>query len=149
MPGPLLIKFYYHKFFKLSLAIIITVLTLVSCDHITSFNDGKNVRDIGLTCWYHLTNIIPYRISHESMRQGIIALSCLFVCLFVCFFVCIVCLFLLFFVFFFFGFSFCRVILLVFLGWKRWNQFYHYNISGPEKVSNYNGLTQMGLISLQ
>ena len=34
-------------------------------------------------------------------------------------------------------------------GWKRWNQFYHYNITGRGEILSYNGLRQMGLISLQ
>ena len=60
------------------------------------------------------------------------------------FFVFVCCLFVLFcFV------LFCGVILLFFSGWKRWNQFYHYNISGRGEILNYNGLRQMGLISLQ
>ena len=60
---------------------------------------------------------------------------CLFVCLFVfvCFFV-FVCLF--------------RVILLFLSGWKKWNQFYRYNISGSWEILNYNELRQMGWISL-
>ena len=33
--------------------------------------------------------------------------------------------------------------------WKRWNQFYHYNISGCGEILSYKGLRQMGLISLQ
>ena len=98
----------------------------VSCDHVTSFNyDGKKARDVGLTCWCHLSNIMPDSIFHESMRQGI---TCLF--LFVCFF-------------------WSGVILLFSSGWKRWNQFYHYNISGRGEILSYNELKQMRLITLQ
>ena len=44
----------------------------VSCDHVTSFNyDDKKARDVGLTCWCHLSNNMPDSIFHESMRQGI------------------------------------------------------------------------------
>ena len=49
----------------------------------------------------------------------------------------------------YFLFVFCSVILLFSSGWKRWNQFYHYNISGRGKIISYNGLKQVGLISLQ
>ena len=46
--------------FELSLATTMTVLKPVSCDHVTSFNyDGKKAMDVGLTCWSHLTNIMP------------------------------------------------------------------------------------------
>ena len=56
----------------------ITVLRSVSCDHKISFNyDGKKARDVGLTCWCHLSNIMPDSIIfHESMRQGIIVFLC-------------------------------------------------------------------------
>ena len=57
-------------------------------------------------------------------------------------------LFLLLLLFFVFCF-FCGVTLLFSSGWKRWNQFYHYNISGRGEILSYNGLRQMGLISLQ
>ena len=61
----------------------------VSCDHVTSFNYGdKKVRDIGFTCWYILSNIIPDSIFHESMRCWII---CSILFLFVCLFVCLLC----------------------------------------------------------
>ena len=129
------IKSNCHKFFELSLAISITVLTLVSCDHVTSFNyDDKKARDVGLTCWCHLSSIMPDSIFHESMRQGITC-SVLF-CLFV-------------FSYLFVGSVLCGVVLLFPSGWKRWNQFYHYNISGRGEILNYKGLTQMGLISFQ
>ena len=48
------------------------MLKPVSCDHLTSPNyDEKKVRDVGLTCQRHLSNIMSDSISHESMRQGI------------------------------------------------------------------------------
>ena len=91
----------------------------VSCDHVTSFNyDDKKARDVGLTCWCHLSNNMPDSIFHESMRQGI---TC--VCVFFCF--CFFCA----------GWYF-----LFSSGWKRWNQFYHYNISGCGEILSYNGL---------
>ena len=91
----LLIKSWCHKFFELSLATTITVLKPVSCDHVTSFNyDDKKARDVGLTCWCHLSNIMPDSIFHESMRERI---TCSFLYLFV---VC-------FFFFFFAGWYFC------------------------------------------
>ena len=133
------IKSWCHKFFELSWATTITVLKPVSCDHVTSFNyDDKKPRYVGLTCWCHLSNIVTDCIFHESMRQGITCSVsfCLFV--FCILFVC--CL-----LFFFF----CRVILLFSSGWKRWNQLYHYNIRGCGEILSYNGLRQMGLISLQ
>ena len=78
------IKSYCHKFFELSLATPITVLKPVSCDHVTSFNyDDKKARDIGLTCWCHLSYIMPDSIFHESMRQEITCSVsfCLFFCI--------------------------------------------------------------------
>ena len=43
----LLFLLYYPEFFELSIANI-TVLTLVSCDHVTSFRHyGKKARDLG------------------------------------------------------------------------------------------------------
>ena len=71
---------------------------------------------------------MPDSIFYESMRQEITCSVCVFEC------VCV--------------FFFCRVILLFSSGWKRWNQFYHYNTSGRGEISNYNGLRQMRLISL-
>ena len=59
------------------------------------------------------------------------------VCLSVCFFVFVL------------SFFFRGVILLFSSGSKRWYQFDHYNISGHWKMLNYNGLRQMGFISLQ
>ena len=63
--------------------------------------DHKKTRDVGLTFWCHLSNIMPDRIFHESMRPRIIVsvsfwffgvFLYLFVCLFLCFF-CFFCLF--------------------------------------------------------
>ena len=56
---------------------------------------------------------------------------CVFVCLFV------------------FSRLFCGVMLLFSLGWKRWTQFYHYNISERGEISTFTGLRKMRLISLQ
>ena len=112
-----------HKFFELSLATTITVLTPVSCDHVTSFNyNDKKARDVDLTCWCHLSNIILF---------------------------CFVCLFVFFFLYFFVVCIFCQVIFLFPSGLKRWTHFYRYNISGCGEILNYNGLRQMGLIHLQ
>ena len=51
--------------------------------------------------------------------------------------------------FFIYLFFFCGVIFLFSSRWKRWNQFYHYNISGCGEILYYKGLRQMSLISLQ
>ena len=103
------------------------MLKLVSCDHVTSFNyDDKKARDVGLTCWRYLSNNMHDNIFHESMRQGVTCSVSLFFCFFL-----------------------CGVILLFSSGWKRWNQFYHYNISGRGEILSYNELKQMGLITLQ
>ena len=88
---------------------------------------------------FFLSNIMPDSIFHESMTQGITCTVSF--CLFVFSYLFVVC--------FFFLFFFCVVIRLFFLGWKRWNQFYHYKISGREEILNYNRLMRMGLISLQ
>ena len=121
------IKSWCHKFFQLSLATTIRVLKPVSCDHLTSFNyDDKKARDVGLTCWCHLSNNMPDSIFHESMRQGI---TC---------------------VWRFFCFCFVFLFFVVFLvcagwysllssGWKRWNRFYHYEISGHGEILSYKG----------
>ena len=66
------------------------MLKPVSCDHVTSFNyDDKKARDVGLTCWCHLSSIMPDSIFYENMRQRIIcSFSYLFVvCFCFCFFV--------------------------------------------------------------
>ena len=71
---------YCPKVFELSLVTIIIILTPVSYDYATSFNnDCKKVRDVGLPCIYHLSNIMPDSIPHESTGQRY-----LFFC-FVCF----------------------------------------------------------------
>ena len=67
-------------FFEFSLATTITVLKSVACDHVTSFNyDGKKARDVGVTFWCHMSNIVPDSMLHESMRQGINVLFFCFV----------------------------------------------------------------------
>ena len=87
----------------LCLATTITVLKPVSCDHVTSFNyDDKKARDVGLTCWCHLSNNMPDSIFHESMRKGITCVCVLFVCVCACVCVCV-----------------CGVILLVFLRMRK------------------------------
>ena len=71
-----LIKSSCCKFLELSSTTTIMVLKPVSCNNVTSFNyDGKKARDVGLTCWCHLSNIMPDSIFHESMSYGI---TCLF-----------------------------------------------------------------------
>ena len=51
------------EFSKLSLA-----LMPVSCYYMKSFNYGsKDARDVGLTCRYHLSNIMPDSIFYDSM----------------------------------------------------------------------------------
>ena len=38
-----------------------TLLKPVSCDHVTSFNyDGKKAKDVGLTCWCHLSSMSSF-----------------------------------------------------------------------------------------
>ena len=131
--------------------------------------DHKKTRDVGLTFWCHLSNIMPDRIFHESMRPRIIVFVSfwffggffVFVCLFVslffllflfvcfCFFACFFLSLFVSFLFLFFCCFFCGVMLLFSSGWKRWFRFYHYNISGRGEISNYNGLKQMGLITLK
>ena len=62
------IKSWSHEVFELSLAIIMTVLTHVSCDHVTSSNyDNEKARNVGLTCRCHLSNIMPGSIFHENL----------------------------------------------------------------------------------
>ena len=98
------------------------MLKPVSCDHVTSFSyDDKKARDVGLTCWCYLSNNMPGSIFHESMRQGITS----------------------FFFVFFLNFFGAGWYFLFSSGWKRWNQFYHYNSERGEVLS-YNGLRQMG-----
>ena len=108
-----------HEFTELSLATRITVLTIVSFDHVLSFNYDDQAKVLGLT-WCHLSSIMPDSIFHKSIRRGITCfvlcfpfVLSFFVCfflhffvalsLFVCFlFVCLFCLF----VFCFFNFCF-------------------------------------------
>ena len=64
------------EFFKLSLANAIMALTPVSCYYMTSFNyGGKEARDVGLTCRYHLSNIMRDSTFNDSKGWGI---TCLF-----------------------------------------------------------------------
>ena len=78
------IKSWCYDFFELSLATTITLLTFVSCDYATSFNyDDTNTRAVGLTCWYHLSNIMLNSIFYESMRLLLVYWS-LFLFLFSC-----------------------------------------------------------------
>ena len=59
-------------FFKLCLATTIAVLKPASCDHVTSFNyNGKKTRNVGLTFWCHLGNIMPDSMFHKSMKEVI------------------------------------------------------------------------------
>ena len=79
-----------HEFFELSLATTINLLTLVSCDQMTSINyDDKKPRDVGLTWWCHLSNIMSDRISHESTiwRMTCSGLFCFYFYFFVSMFV--------------------------------------------------------------
>ena len=65
-------KSWSHKFFKLSLEIAITMFKPVSYDHVKSFSyDDKKARDVGLTGWCRLSNIMLDNIFHEIIRQGI------------------------------------------------------------------------------
>ena len=53
------------------LATTITVLTPVSGFYMTSFNyRGKKERDVGLTCRYHLRNVMLDSIFYDSMGWG-------------------------------------------------------------------------------
>ena len=118
----LLIKSWCRKFFELSLTTTITVSKPISCDHVTSFNyDDKKARYVGLTCWCHLSNIMPYSISHESMRQEITYYISF--CLFVFLHLFVVCLFL-------------QGDISVFLEMK---EFDHYGISGRGEILSYKG----------
>ena len=74
---------------KLSLATAIMALTPVPCYCMTSFSyGGKKVRDVGLTCRSHLSNIMPDSIFYDSMGWGI---TCRFFSYF--FFVSVFCFF--------------------------------------------------------
>ena len=47
------------------------MLTPVSCYYMTSFNyGGKKVRDVGLTCRCHLSNIMPDSVFYDSLGWG-------------------------------------------------------------------------------
>ena len=71
------IKFKCPEVFELFSETNVTVLTNVSCDHVTSFNyDGKKAREVSLTCCRHLSNIMPGSAFHERKEQGI---ACFFV----------------------------------------------------------------------
>ena len=64
------------EFFKLSLATVIKSLTPVSSYYMTSFNYGsKKARDVGLTCRFHLSNIMPDSIFNDIKGWGIIFFS--------------------------------------------------------------------------
>ena len=97
----------------------------VSCDRVTSFSyDDKKGSDVGFTCWCHLSNIIPDSIFHENMDRffwggwgGVGGL----------------------------GVGVCRVILLFYSGWKRWNRFCYYSISERGEILNYKGLRKRDL----
>ena len=102
-------------------------------------HDDKKPCDVCLNYRYHLSNIVPDSIFHESIWQGIV-----FFCPF-CFFLIFLC-YCYFFVFFWIGvllsslfLFFCFVLFLLLLlfcysyvvafmsslEWKRWSQFYH------------------------
>ena len=54
-------------FFSLSLAAIIEVLPLVSCDHMTKFDfDRKKERNVGLTSKFHISSLMCDSIFHET-----------------------------------------------------------------------------------
>ena len=60
-----------HLFSELSLATTIAVLTPVSWYYMTSFNDGREkARNVGLTCRYHLSNIMPDSIFCDNIGWG-------------------------------------------------------------------------------
>ena len=85
---PLSIKSLCHNFLELFLATTTMLLTTVWHDHVTSFNyDGKNARDVGFSCWGHLSNLMLLSSFHERMGRVIsyFFVFLLFVCLFVCF----------------------------------------------------------------
>ena len=67
----LLIKPYCHKFFNLSLATTVTVLTPVWCDDVTSIiMIRRRERNVDHTCWCHLSNIITYSIFHVGISKA-------------------------------------------------------------------------------
>ena len=56
------------EFSELSLSTTIMTLTTVLCYYMTSFNYGsKEARDVGLTCRFHLSNVISNSIFCDSM----------------------------------------------------------------------------------
>ena len=70
---------YCPKVFEFSLVTNIIILTSVSYDYATFFNnDCKKARDAGLSCRCHLSNIMPDSILHECMGQRY--LFCCLVC---------------------------------------------------------------------
>ena len=122
----------------MSLPTTITVMKPVSCDHVTSFNyDNKKARDVGVTCWCNLRNIMPDSIFHKSMRQGI---TCSVLFRFFVWFFCICLLYAL---------IFLQSDTSVFLRMKEMESVYYYSISECGEILNYNGHRQMRLISLQ
>ena len=63
---------YLYVFSELPLAITITVLTLISCYYMTSFNYGdKKARDVSRICRCHLSNIVRDSIFCDSMEWKI------------------------------------------------------------------------------
>ena len=97
------------------------VLKPVSCDNVASFNcDDKKTSVLGLTCWCHMSNIMPDFFFHERIWQR---LTCFI---------------------FFMYFVFCQCCCPFSMDWyfcfhwwsvmKWWNQFYHHNISGYEAI---------------
>ena len=86
------------------------------------------LRDVSLTCWCHLSNIMPDSTFHESMGQGIYNLFCfsfLFVSLY--FVVTVV-------------FVFCC---LFFVGW-----YFSFPLDGVDVIS-FTTIKSVGLISLR
>ena len=56
------------EFSELSLSTTIMTLTPASCYYMTSFNYGsKEARDVGLTCRFHLSNVMSNSIFCDSM----------------------------------------------------------------------------------
>ena len=128
MFSSLLIKSQCHKFFELFLGTTITVLKPVSCGHVASlwwwWQEVKGSRPYLLLSseQYYAWQYLPWKCEAEN--------NLLFCFLFLFLFL-------------------CGVIFLFSSGWKRWNQFYHYDISGYGEILNYYGLRKMRLISLQ
>ena len=62
-----LIESQCASFSELSLAKTIQVVAPVSYNYLTQFNsDGRVTKDVHLTCRWHLTNVMPGHIFHES-----------------------------------------------------------------------------------